>query len=312
MPRLRVTQLPLGEDETSSVLALARRAADRDGHDPLPEQARLALRDGTPGTHAHVLVTTDADPDAPSGEVRVIAYAQLDLGAAPYATELVVDPDERRRGWGRVLLRAAQGVRVDGGDTTRDNALAPWSHGDLPAASAFARATGMRRVRDLHVMTRPVRAGDETAGGELPEGLELEPYRPDEDDDAWVELNAAAFADHPEQGRLTREDLRRRREEPWFDVARLLLVRDPQGPVAYLWLKQEPGEDAVEVYALGVHPRAQGRGLGGLLTRRALADAAVRGADRTILYVDGDNAPAMATYRRAWFEIARTEAQYRI
>lgn len=57
-------------------------------------------------------------------------------------------------------------------------------------------------------------------------------------------------------------------------------------------------------------PDAQGRGLGGWLTRVALADAAQRGARRMILYVDGDNEAAIATYRRAGFQIDRTEAQY--
>ncbi len=55
------------------------------------------------------------------------------------------------------------------------------------------------------------------------------------------------------------------------------------------------------MYVVGVHPRLHGRGLGGPLTRLGLAHLARAGVSEVELYVEGDNTPALATYRRAGF-----------
>ena len=67
-------------------------------------------------------------------------------------------------------------------------------------------------------------------------------FEPGRDDEAWVRLNAAAFARHPEQGRLTVGDLRERMDQPWFDPAGFLLVEDDSTGqvVAFHWTKVDP------------------------------------------------------------------------
>ena len=62
---------------------------------------------------------------------------------------------------------------------------------------------------------------------------------------------------------------------------------------------------------VAVSPRAAGRGLGTLLTSVGLRHLATTGVDEVILYVDGDNAPALAVYRGQGFTRKRTEVQYR-
>jgi len=54
---------------------------------------------------------------------------------------------------------------------------------------------------------------------------------------------------------------------------------------------------------VAVHPDAQGRGLGGALTLAGLHHLAGRGLAEVVLYVEADNAPAVATYRRLGFEV---------
>ena len=80
--------------------------------------------------------------------------------------------------------------------------------------------------------------------------------------------------------------------------------------LASMWVKAPPGTGEAEIYALAVHPGAQGRGLGGLLTEHALADARARGDSRMTLYVDGDNRAAVRVYERAGFGVDETHAQY--
>ncbi len=242
-------------------------------------------------------------------------YAQVaDAGTDDAVAELVVDPGHRRRGHGRALLDAV----LDAG------AHSVWAHGDLPAARALAASAGLEATRSLHLMGRPLTAADAT-DPDLPEGYSVRPFEPGRDDEPWVRLNAAAFASHPEQGRMTVADLRERMEQPWFDAAGFLVVERDGRMVAFHWTKVEPGaapgwaqgahpneerSGTGEVYVVGVDPAEQGRGLGGPLTGLGLAHLARAGLAQVHLYVDGDNTAARRTYARLGFEDLAVDVQY--
>ncbi|MGA8045954.1 MAG: mycothiol synthase, partial [Dermatophilaceae bacterium] len=266
-------------------------------------------------------------PEPPAGTVHVLARdaAGDEGGLVGYAqvwpdgsTELVVDPVARRSGTGGALWAAAR----DAG------AQRVWAHGDLPAARVFAEAAGLAPVRSLLRMGRPL-TGDDRSPRPLPQGYAVSTFavRRTQAQDPLEELralNAAAFADHPEQGRLTVADLRARTEEPWFDPEGLLYVTDAsepdRGPVAFHWTKIEPdqpGSDQAarlvgEVYVVGVHPAYQGRGLAGPLTDLGLAHLVSRGCTDVVLYVDGENAAARATYERAGLRVQTTDRVYAV
>lgn len=306
---------PLDAATQAAVRALAAAAAERDGVPPLSEQPLLRL-----GTDADWL--THVVARGPDG--AVVGYAQVDRGGGDASAELVVHPDHRRQGVGDVLLRTverdARLPMFSGAPGQRGKPLRVWAHGDLPAARAFAAARGYQVARELLVLARPL--GPDDAAGDVPDlpGLALRTFRPGADDDAWVRVNAAAFADHPEQGRLTADDLRDRQREPWFDADGFFLVvpaGDAAGdPLGFLWTKIEPraeGDEGPldgEIYAVGVAPAAQGRGLGRALTAVGLRHLARAGCDRAVLYVDGDNAAALATYAGAGFERDAVDVQY--
>ena len=116
----------------------------------------------------------------------------------------------RRQGLGSALWEAAVTAGAD----------RAWAHGDLPSAAGLAAAYGLDRVRELHRMTRELTAAD-VAPVELPSGFTARTFEPGRDEQAWLETNAAAFATHPEQGSLTREDLDQRMAQDWFDPADL-------------------------------------------------------------------------------------------
>lgn len=87
----------------------------------------------------------------------------------------------------------------------------------------------------------------------------------------------------------------------------------PDDPIAFHWTKVEDAATGVgEVYVVGVHPSYQGRGLARPLTRLGTDHLARRGLNRARLYVDGDNAAAMATYLKEGFEIVGTDVMYAV
>ncbi|CAN7308822.1 mycothiol synthase [Knoellia sp. LjRoot47] len=276
------------------VLALAARAAEADGVEAISEAFRLALTSGR-GEVTHTL--------AYSGQ-SLAGYAARDASGS---AELVVDPPSRRHGVGRALLRSV----LDAG------ASGVWAHGDLPAAQALATSEGLVSTRELHVMERPVRDGDD-GDPELPEGFSVRAFEPGRDEQAWLDVNRLAFASHPEQGSITLEDLQERMAQDWFDPAGFLLVEDTTVTqdggahplAAFHWTKREPDSDTGEVYVVGVHPAYQGRGLAGPLTGLGTAHLARSGVTTIELYVDGDNTRALATYRRAGFEDAAVHVVY--
>jgi mycothiol synthase len=146
----------------------------------------------------------------------------------------------------------------------------------------------------------------------VPEGVTVRGYR-DGDREQLLRVNAAAFADHPEQGAMDADNLAARMAEPWFDPAGLLVAEDPDGSMlGFHWTKQH-SPDLGEVYVVAIAPEAQGRGLGGVLTLAGLHHLAGRGVGEVLLYVESDNRPAIAVYRRLGFghEAHDTHVMYR-
>src|SRR6185436_2799235 len=132
------------------------------------------------------------------------------------------------------------------------------------------------------------------------------------DADELVRVNAAAFAHHPEQGSMDAANLAERMAEPWFDPAGLLVAADGDRLLGFHWTKQH-SPDLGEVYVVGIDPAAQGRGLGSLLTLAGLHHLAGLGVREVLLYVESDNAPAIAVYSRLGFrhDAADTHVMYR-
>ncbi len=297
----------LTDQQRRAVLELAAQAESADAVAPLSEQFRLDLRPGSGAVH---LLEYAAAAPGPAGAAPPLAgYAQLaqpDRADGP--VELVVRPRDRRQGVGSRLLAELPG------------AARIWAHGAGAAVDGFAAARGLRVVRELLVLVLPDLPGADLPPVVLPDDLHARAFEPGRDDADWVATNAAAFAAHPEQGRLTVADLHERLALPWFDPAGLLLVvpRDASAEpriAGFHWTKVDPaqatGPDASgEVYVVGVHPAYQGRGLGRPVTLLGLHHLRGLGLPRVHLYVDGDNAPALAVYRALGFRTHRREVMF--
>lgn len=291
----------LSRAQADGVTRLAEAVAAADGIEAFSEQMLLNLTDDH-RTVAHLLLTA-ADQTSPtrgeepgevSSAVELFGYAQLDDGAA----ELAIHPARRRQGLGRRLA----------GEVLTEPGVRLWAHGDLPAAAALAQTLDLERVRDLWLMSAP----PPQQAPPIPEreDVQVRTFTPGRDEDAWLAVNARAFADHPEQGRLTRADLDARTSQPWFDPAVFFLAEETSSGrlLGSLWVKIEG--TVGEIYALGVDPVAQGRGIGSLLTAHAMAAFAGGHLDRLELYVEGENTAAIRTYARVGFTKERADVQY--
>ncbi|HET6530437.1 MAG TPA: mycothiol synthase [Actinoplanes sp.] len=265
----------LTDVESRQVLELAAAAERADGVYPLSEDVVLAVRHGG-GRH----LLTDA------------GYAFLGAESG----ELVVHPDHRRRGHGTALLRAAG-----------DGPLTFWAHGDGPPARAFAEKAGFDRIRVLWQMRRSL--AEDLPDAPLPAGVTLRHFRPGHDEQAWLTVNARAFADHPEQGRWTEHDLELREAEPWFDPAGFLLAVDVEDRLlGFHWTKVQDGLG--EVYVLGVDPGGHRKGLGRALSVAGLRHLTDRGLTTAILYVDESNRAAVGLYESLGFARWSADVSY--
>ena len=278
----------------ADVRRIARASTAHDGASTLNEQALLQLKNR--GLRdAELWLATD-----PAG--RVGGFALLHSGVL----DLAVHPASRHQGLGTALASEAApvGRKVDA-----------WSHCDHPGANRLAELFGVPRARELVIMRRSL---DDLRPVTAPPGVRIRSFQPD-DAEALVEVNAHAFAHHPEQGHMTLEDFRERTSEPWFDPAGLFVaVPDPADSdlpslLGFHWTKEHRDEDPPygEVYVVAVNPKAAGRGLGTVLTQVGLQHLRDQGLSTVLLYVDGDNDPAIAVYTGQGFEVERTEVQFR-
>lgn len=300
----------IGPAEAQAALRLADAAAAEDGVGPLSEQVVLHVRHGgDPGARNLFLWQ--------GGELA--GFAHLDAADGPSegsSAELVVHPGYRRRGLGRKLLQALIGEA--GGRPMR-----LWAHGDLPAAAALAAGAGLTRTRALWRMSRSLRIP--LADPRPAPGISVRTFIPGQDEPEWIAVNGRAFADHPEQGRWTRDDIERREHEPWFDPAGFFLAERGGRLVGFHWTKIHPAGPAAlqrgrggqgggvpvgEIYVLGIDPAEQGTGLGRALALVGLHYLRDRGLGEVMLYVEESNPAAIRLYESLGFSRAATDVMY--
>jgi mycothiol synthase len=275
-------------DDAVRALLLAAREADGtpevDADEPLPREFRsgrhlLADDQGTLVGYAHV----DTEGDAFGNQI----------------VELIVHPEHRNKGVGTALVDEV---------LTIDSPLRLWSHRDHPGAARIAEHRSLARVRELLQM----RLDNDV---ELPEptwrdGTHVRTFVPGQDEAAMIAVNKRAFDWHPEQGLLTEADVEATENESWFDRDGFFLAVDTADEViGFHWTKVH-GDNTGEVYVVGVDPAAQGGGLGKALTLAGLHYLRERGVREIILYVESDNAPAVAVYTRLGFTLAYTNVAY--
>lgn len=275
-------------DLATTLRPLIDEVAAHDGVSPVNEQAERILAGQLPGRH--ILAQQDE---------QVLGYAQID--DADGSVQLFVVPAARRQSIGLALAELAR---------HQANDLAWWSFGTLPGARALATHLGVEPTRALLKMSAGVSTESSYPHpGAAPEGITVTGFTTADIDDL-VDVNALAFADHPEQGQMSRTDVEDKLAEPWFDADGLFLARDASGNLlGYHWTKTEGTTG--EVYVIGVHPFEHGRGLGRYLLAVGMHHlAAVRGATVIDLYVEAANERVVTMYENAGFVEAQRDTRW--
>jgi mycothiol synthase len=194
-------------------------------------------------------------------------------------------------------------------DAVRTPGLLVWAHGRRSRLTPVLAERGFTPVRELFQLRRSLT--ELPADPPLPAGVTVRSFRPGQDEQAWLQVNAAAFASHAEQGRRTLDELHALMGEPWFAPSDFLLADRDGDLLGYHWTKVHSA-DLGEVYVLGIAPTAQGLGLGNALLVRGLRHLAERGCTQVLLYVDGDNPGARRLYERAGFHEHDLDVQWRL
>ena len=296
----------LSKSQQESVLALIKAAQDFDGTPPIAEHVLLHLRHGGDKSDSHIVFEENN---------QVIAYAHLDttdLVAGP-SVEAVVLPNHRGKGLGSLILKEATKVC---GDKTRI-----WSHGDLPAAKAIAASLKLERLWSNLLMSKSL--GDiQPVTSKYP----IRTFITDFDNQAFLSLNNKVFANYPDQGGWSEDDLRVRLNETWFDKKGFFVAEDKEELIGFCWTKihgahthshdggdDDHGHDALgEIYVLAVNPDYEGQGVGRDLTITGLNYLKYQGLNNVMLYVGVENKPAFNLYKLLGFNEFGSDVMYRV
>ena len=230
----------------------------------------------------------------PSAPVRYEVNAPATVGGE---AQIVVHEGRAAGGTAEVLTEALAGLD--------DGARAQmWIRHVAEGDDAAARSHGFEPNRDLWQLRCRLPA-------EL-SGLPTRAFRID-DMDEFVAVNNRAFHWHPEQGGLTADDVRDRMAEPWFNADGFRLHHREGRLAGFCWTKVHPDHAPPlgEIYVIAVDPDFGGRGLGGPMTLAGLEWLSDSGLTVGMLYVESDNHPANAVYRRIGFMHHHTDRAYR-
>lgn len=286
-----------------AVADLVRRVEHSAGLPALGERMQMELARDTWNDQAGRSVGITARAATRSG---LVGYAQVvaDGPDGGYAMEVIVDPavgadtgaDAVADAVADALLAAAlDRVAIGGGGSVR-----LWVPAASPADDARAAGHGFRVERDLFQMRCPLPLPPPRPDEVV---VATRPFRPGQDEEAWLTTNNRAFASHAEQGHWELATLLEREGQEWFDPEGFRVLEVDGRIAASCWTKVHTDRDPAlgEIYVISVEPEFHGRGWGRALTRAGLDWLASQGLEVGMLYVDAANVAAVALYRSMGF-----------
>jgi mycothiol synthase len=293
----------LDATQLSDLGALLARCERADGHPALaePQRAAAARKDlGADGSQALLAY-----------EGASLVGCAIVTPATDGATALHVAVDPHQRGDDRTgepikaeLLRTAL--------HHTHGTVRLWLMQATAQDDAEAARLGFQPERDLLQMRVTLPLPAEIEGGARP--ITTRSFRPGHDDKAWLSINNEAFADHPEQGGWTLEDLYERIRAPWFDAEGFLMADSPDGSglIGSCWTKVHHESEPVlgEIYVISVDPARHSQGWGKALTVAGLRWMSDRGVTVGMLYTTSSNTAAVTLYESLGFTTDHVDRSY--
>jgi mycothiol synthase len=282
----------LATDDLSDIEELLSAVERADGQRPLSDHLWIDLRQGGRPGFAGLMAW---EP----GHDHMVAYCQVSRGNDSWSLDLVVSPHHRYEMSDigpRLLDEAVSLIAEQGGGHVHWWVFEPTAmHATLAEHLHFSRGRTIRQMR------APLPLADPATGSVA--SITTSPFRVGVDEDAWLEVNNRAFADHPEQGGWTRDILESRMTQPWFNPNGVLMLHDDDRLIGFCWTKVHLDTAPIlgEIYIIAVDPDHAGRGLGKALTVAGLRHLHRMGAPMGMLYVDADNEPAVRMYESLGF-----------
>jgi mycothiol synthase len=288
--------------QLTELSALLTRCEQADHHPALAEPQRAAAVRADLGGHGALIVLAYDD-----ASLIGCAFITPALDGAT-ALHVAVDPAHRGEPEGvqqELLEKALR--QAKGADEIR-----LWIMQATDADDATAFGLGFEPERDLVQMRVPLPLAPEIVATSRP--VTTRPFQPGRDDAAWLSVNNQAFADHPEQGRWTLDDLVEHMAFDWFDLEGFLVADRPDGNglLGSCWTKIHRTTDPVlgEIYVISVDPAFAGQGWGRALTVAGLVWMASQGVTVGMLYVTGSNTAAVKLYQSLGFMVDHVDRSY--
>lgn len=286
----------LPSDDLSEVNELLLAVERADGQRPLSDHLWIDLRQGGRPGYVGLLGWQP-------GHDHLIAYCQVSRGNDSWALDLVVHPHHRYEMASigpQLLSEAVKVIREAGGGHVHW-----WVFEPNEIHTTLAESIGLREGRTTLQMRVALPLHETT-------DIATTPFRSGADDERWLAVNNAAFADHLEQGGWTQSTLDSRKQEPWFNPNGFLLLNQGDELAGFCWTKVHLDTSPVlgEIYVIAVHPRFSGRGLGRALTIAGLTHLQRSGISTGMLHVDADNQRAVNLYRSLGFTITSQQRAF--
>jgi mycothiol synthase len=276
--------------DVAALLALADSPGRPNGDSPFSDQSRLLLEHGDP---SQLIVVSDGD-----GE-HLSAFVQLSAANNSWTLDVVrsVERNGRRPAEDPAdrldeLVRTALDALVGRGAAPTDVTWWTTEPSELP------RRFGFTLDRELLQMHRPLPTGRSA-------DIETRPFIVGHDEEAFLEVNNRAFAQHHEQGGWTMAALQLRLDEPWFDADGFRLHEREGRLAGFCWTKRHDS-NLGEIYVIAVDPDFAGHRLGTQLTLAGLDHLEGLGITEALLYVDASNKGAVTMYERLGFATRMT------